>query len=45
MFASQLCVMLMKVSMKKKALFKQYRRVQQQVREELQDVFVFPTRE
>jgi len=37
-------VMLMKASMKK-ALFRWYRAVQVRVREELQDVFVFPTRQ
>jgi len=36
--------MLMKASMKKKALFKWYRAVHVRLREELQDVFVFPTR-
>jgi len=38
-------VMLIKASMKMKALFRWYRAVQVRVREELQDVFVFPTRE
>ena len=33
------------MSMKKKALFRWYRAVHVRVREELQDVFVFPTRE
>src|SRR5215475_2737523 len=44
-FALQPSVMLMKASMKKKAWFKWYRAVHVRVREELQDVFVFPTRE
>jgi len=44
-FALQPSVMLMKVSMKKKALFRWYSEVRVQVHEELQDVFVFPTRE
>ena len=40
-FALQPSVMLMKVSMKKRALFRWYRAVHVRVREELQDVFVF----
>ena len=44
-FAVQPSVMLMKASMKKKALFRWYSAVHVRVREELQDVFVFPTRE
>jgi len=44
-FALQPSVMLMKASLKKKALFRWYRAVHVRVREELQDVFVFPTRE
>jgi len=44
-FALQPSVMLMKASMKEKALFRWYRAVHVRVREELQDVFVFPTRE
>jgi len=44
-FALQPSVMLMKASIKKKALFKRYRAVHVWVHEELQDVFVFPTRE
>ena len=43
-FALQPSMMLMKASMKKKALFRWYRAVYVQVREELQDVFTFPTR-
>ena len=39
------CNGLMKASMKKKALFRWYRAVHVRVREELQDVFVFPIRE
>jgi len=44
-FALQRSVMLMKLSMKKKALFRWYRAVHVRVCEELQDVFMFPTRE
>ena len=43
-FALQPSVMLMKASMKKKALFRWYRTVHVRLREELQDVFAFPTR-
>jgi len=43
-FALQPSVMLMKVSMKKKALFRWYRAVHVRVCEELKHVFVFPTR-
>jgi hypothetical protein len=43
-FALQPSVMLMEASMKKKALFRRYRAVHVRVCEELQDVFVFPTR-
>jgi len=43
-FALQPSVMLMKASMKKKALFRWYRAVHVRVREELQDFFVFLTR-
>jgi len=44
-FALQPSMMLMKASMKTKALFKWYRAIRVRVHEELQDVFVFPTRE
>ena len=44
-FALQPSMMLMEASMKKKALFRWYRAVHVRVREELQDVFVFPTRD
>ena len=44
-FALQPSAMLTKASMKKKALFRWYRAVHVRVREELQDVFMFPTRE
>ena len=44
-FALQPNVVLMKASMKRKALFRWYRTVHVRVREELQDVFVFPTRQ
>ena len=40
-FAFQPSVMLMKASMKKKALFRWYRAVHVRVREEFQDVFVY----
>ena len=43
-FTLQPSVMLIKASMKKKALFRWYRTVCVRVREEFQDVFVFPTR-
>ena len=44
-FTLQPSVMLMKASMKKKVLFGWYRAVHVPVREELRDVFVFPTRQ
>ena len=44
-FALQPSVIFMQASMKKKALFRWYRADHVRVREELQDVFVFPTRE
>ena len=44
-FALQPSVMLMKASMKKKTLIRWYKAVHVQVCEELQDVFMFPTRE
>jgi len=44
-FALQPSMVLMEASMKKKALFRWYRAVHVRVREELQDVFVFPTRQ
>jgi hypothetical protein len=37
-------MMLVKVSMKKKALFGWYRAIHVRVREELQDIFMFPKR-
>jgi len=44
-FALQPSVMLIKASVKKKALFRWYRAVDVRVREEFQDVFLFPTRQ